>query len=178
MRKEYRRAVREAFAARVIELCPGFNPVKVSSPLLHSGESIFRWMPCDRLKTFVILVPSPTGHQAFTLEIGWSTAGRFPELSVRPSLVLAAEDPLPIHVEEGIVRIGDLNDRRDMWWHLPDPAMDSPGDLEALKSSLEPVSVEEAAETVRPKVDEALDVLVGVGIPFLRVVARRYCSAE
>jgi hypothetical protein len=178
MRKEYRKAVRAEFATRLAVVAPGFDPVKVSAAVLGGGESVFRWAPCGSLHTFVILVPSPTGHQAFTLEVAWSTAGRFPEVTARPSLVLGADDPLPIDVEEGILRIGDLGERRDVWWHLPDPAVERPGDLEALKRSLEPISPADATEVVRPRVEEAVDVLLRSAEPFLRDLAVRRCGYD
>lgn len=170
--------MRAEFATRLAELAPGFGPVKVSATVLDGGESVFRWAPCESLHTFVILVPSPTGHQAFTLEVAWSTAGRFPDVTARPSLVLGTNDPQPTHVEEGILRIGDLSERRDVWWRLPDPAVERPGDLEALRKSLEPISAADATAEVRPRVEEAVDVLLGSAVPFLRDLAVRCCGCD
>jgi len=101
---------------------PGFDPVKVEAQVLFGGETVFRWAASDQLDCFVFLVPDPKGRQSFTIELAWSTEGRFPEATSRPTLILGAEDPDPTDVEEGVVRLGDLADRRDAWWNLPDPA--------------------------------------------------------
>ncbi len=81
------------------------------------------------------------------------------------------DDAEPIDVDEGIVRLGGLASRRDLWWPLPDPSLDRPGDLGALRQSLEPLPPETAIEHARPPVAEALEVVCRHAIPFLHAWA-------
>ncbi|MDH3207144.1 MAG: hypothetical protein OEO79_11065 [Gemmatimonadota bacterium] len=168
MRKEYRKAVRELFSRRLDEMLPNFHAVKLKSPLLFGGESVFRWAAGGELVCFVILVPDPKGRQSFTVELGWSGLGRFPEGSSRPTLMLGPDDPDPVDVEEGIVRLGNLASRDDSWWDLPDPTLERPGDLRVLQSSMEPIDSAIAIGHAEGPVNAALDVLVQDGHSFLR----------
>lgn len=61
--------------------------------------------------------------------------------------------------------------RKDLSWILPDPALERPGDLDALKKSLEPLAPKQALEHARGPVAAALDVLDESGIPFLEAWA-------
>lgn len=175
MRKEYRRAATRLLAKTLEERSPGFGRVKVASDLLLGGETVFRWRPCERVHAFVLLVPHPSGHQAFTLEVAWSARARFPEGTSRPTIFLGLEDPDPVHVPEGILRIGDLDGRKDRWWHLPDPAMERPGDITALQESLEPIDAGEAEKRVSSRIAAALESLERSGMPFLEAIALRWC---
>lgn len=172
MRKEYRKAVREAFSKRLAELAPGFALVKVDSPLLFSGETVFQWSPGGRFLGWILLVPD-SKRQAFTLEVGWSNAGAFPEFGMRPSVVLGPDDPLPVDLPAGFVRLGGLSSGTDQWWHLPDAALEKPADLAALQASLEPLSAEAAARAAGAPVKAALELVREHGLGFLETVAAR-----
>ena len=174
MRKEYRKAVRARFIRGLLEALPGFELVKVKAPLLFGGETVFRWAASDSLHCFVILVPDAKGRQAFTVELAWSAAARFPEATSRPTLMLGPEAPWPVDVPEGIVRLGDLTDGQDTWWSLPDPAMERPGDLHALQESLLPVSASVAMDHAEAPVDAALVALAEGGVGFFEMLAKRY----
>lgn len=178
MRKEYRKAVREQLTTGLRRLDSSFAEVKVVSPVLVSGESVFESSVCDGLTTFLLLFPSPTGQQAFTLEVGWSTEGRFPDVVARPSKILGPADPIPIHESEVILRIGDLAGTGDRWWQLPDPAVERPGDLQALQESIEPIDPGKAAETVAASVSEALELIAEVTLPFLSRLAAQHRDSE
>jgi len=178
MRKEYRKAVRERLTQGLRRLDPSFAEVKVVSPVLGFGESVFESSVCDGLRAFLLLIPSPTGQQAFTLEIGWSTKGRFPDVGARPSTILGLGDRLPIHQSEAILRIGDLAGTADCWWQLPDPAVERPGDLQALQESIEPIDSARAAEVVAAPVVEALKLVAEVALPFLSQLALQHCESE
>lgn len=167
VRKEYRRAVAELFLERLAECAPDFERVLLASPLLFGGESIFRWDISEDFHAFVLLVPSPQGHQAFTVELAWSCFARFPEAGMRPSVMLGPDDPQPTALDEGIVRLGGLASRTDVWWSLPDPAMERPGSVEALQESMEPIPSRAARTHASEAVDAAVTMLVDVGIPFL-----------
>jgi len=176
MRKEYRRAIRERVAAGLERDLPAFKPVKIQSRVLFGGESVFRWPACSQLHCFILLVPSPTGRQAFTLELAWSDKGRFPDVTSRPTVMVAPGDPPPIELEEAIVRLGALAGRGDLWWELPDPALERPGDIAALQESIEPLSVSVATERAVGPVNEALQVLSDVGLTFFEALAKVKCA--
>jgi hypothetical protein len=174
MRKEYRKAVRARFIRSLSSALPGFELAKVRSPLLFGGETVFRWTVADTLHCFVILAPDPKGRQAFTVELAWSTAGRFPEGSARPTLVLGPGAPWPVDVPEGIVRLGDVRDGQDAWWSLPDPALERPGSLEALQESVAPVTPAAAMDRAEAPVDTAILALVDGGVGFFEMLAGRH----
>ena len=159
------------FAEGLARRLPGFEPVKVDAPVVFGGVRVWRWNPVGDFVGFVLLVPNPTGHQTFTIEIGWSGAGRFPEIGMRPSIILGPDDPSPVDVAEGVVRLGDLASRSDLWWSLPDPAVEQPGSLSALMKSTERVPAKVAAEVAEGPVTEALALLELHGIAFLEEVA-------
>lgn len=174
MRKEYRRAIRDLFKGAVARALAGFLPVKLRSPILFGGETVFRWTPGGELQCFVILVPDHRGRQSFTVELAWSTAGRFPDITARPSIVLAPGDPDPVEVLEAVVRLGDLHTRRDLWWDLPDPASENPGDIEALRLSILPIDSSAATRAAKTPVNAAVTILMDSGVPFLETLAERH----
>ena len=165
MRKEYRKAVRERFARGMADRFPHFELTKVDSPILFGGESVFRWEKTNDLHCFVVLVPDLKGRQAFTLELGWSRRGRFPAVSMRPSILYSPDDPVPVDTEEAVVRLGGLVSGTDLWWSLPDRGLERPGDLGALEASLERIPGEVARQHARAPVEAALDVLEEHGPP-------------
>ena len=170
MRKEYRRAVRELFTRGMASRFPHFEPIKVKAPILFGGDSVFRSEPKPGVSHFVLLVPDARGRQAFTVEFAWSNAGRFPDVSSRPSVFLTPDDPPPKQVEEGIVRLGSLVSRTDRWWSLPDPAVERPGDLKALQASLEPIADEVALADAETPVQSALTLLQEEGVAFFEAM--------
>ena len=178
MRREYRRAVEKLFAGVLADRLPGFEPVRVSSPLLIGGEKVYRWRATESLDTHVLLVPSPQGHQSFTVEIAWSDQGRFPESGMRPSVMLAPGDPWPTDVTEGIVRLGGLAGTSDAWWDLPDPAVENPGGLDALVESTKPIPPAVAAAHAEEPVSQALAGLERYGVPFVEAVVLAHGGVE
>ena len=172
MRKEYRKAVRKAFTLGLAETAPEMKPVKVDSPLLFSGETVFRWSPGAGFMGWLLLVPDQK-RQAFTVEVGWSNQKRFPALGMRPSVMLGPDDPLPFDQPEGFVRLGALTSRTDRWWALPDPAMENPGSIRALKASLEPLDQSTADRDAERPVAEALSEFAESGMPFLEAMAKQ-----
>ncbi|NNF27034.1 MAG: hypothetical protein HKN73_07440, partial [Gemmatimonadetes bacterium] len=175
---EYRRAVEKLFARGLADRLPGFEPVRVSSPLLFGGEKAYRWRATQSFDAHVLLVPSPQGHQSFTVEIAWSDRGRFPEGGMRPSVMLAPGDPWPTDVNEGIVRLGGLAGTSDAWWHLPDPAVENPGDLDALVESTKLISPTVAEAYAEEPVSQALASLERHGVPFVEAVVMAHGGVE
>ncbi|MCG8588354.1 MAG: hypothetical protein MJE66_03610 [Proteobacteria bacterium] len=177
MRKEYGRALRELFDTGLGKVAPEYERVSISSPYLSPPERTYRFVASETLHCWILLCPHPSGHEAFTVEVGWSREGRFPALSVRPSPVLdpaAAEDQ-----RECVLRVPWLRDGGDAWWELPNPAVSRPGDTAALQESLEPMAPERAEALVGPLVDDALEALATAGLPYLaRSIARAAATRE
>lgn len=169
--------MRERFTEALAERLPAFEPTKVDAPVLFGGQTVFRRALCDGLHVFVVLTPDAKGRQAFTVELAWSTSARFPEVTMSPSLMLGPDDPDPIDQDEAIVRLGGLAERADRWWDLPDPARSKPGDLEALRRSLEPVPHDVARRRAARPVNAAVSMLVESGVPFLEALASRWCGS-
>ncbi len=178
MRKEYRWAVRERFSRGIAELLPGFVPRKVRSQLLFGDETVFAWEAGQGLLVFVLLVPDAKGRQSFTVELGWSVHNRFPEGSIRPSIILGPTEEIPPDLEEAIIRLGSLVSPTDLWWDLPDPALERPGDLEALRAGLEPIERDIAIAHAEAAVSAALDTLMEKGLPLLESVAAVHTGQE
>lgn len=167
MRREYRKAVRQRFREAMEARLPEFGLVKIRAPILFAGDTVFRRVAGPDLHTFILLVPAASDRPTFTVEVGWSSLGRFPEISMRPSVIPGPPDPPPLDLPEGVIRLGGLHDGSDLHWRLPDPALDRPGDLEALQDSLEPVPPEEALKLAGEPVSRAMDILLESGISFL-----------
>lgn len=85
--------------------------MKVDAPILFTGETVFRRVVREMIHTFILLVPGVSEHQSFTVELGWSSRGRFPDISMRPSVMLAPSDPLPLERPEGVTRLGNVGRR-------------------------------------------------------------------
>jgi len=167
MRKEYGKALRAHFTRRMKEALPQFAPARITSVYLNRGERVFCWRASESVFGWIILSPSATGHQAFTVEVGWSSLGRFPELSMRPSVMGAAEVDLMSPPAEGALRVGTVSGNRERWWQLPDPALENPGSLTALAASLDPLTSSAAQAAVAPHVEDAMAELVDHAVPFL-----------
>jgi hypothetical protein len=91
VRKEYGVALREVFSETLTAVCPYFALVKKPTMLAGvPGERAYRWIVTDSQHLWVVLVPDQQ-REAFTIELGWSRLGRFPQLTMRPSLVAPAD---------------------------------------------------------------------------------------
>lgn len=169
MRKEYGRALRTIFESELRLRLPQFEPVHVTSAFLWPGERAFRWTPMDGHACWILLLPDKKGREPFTIEVGWSTLGRFPELSVRPS----PEGPNPAREEFGrdeyVCRLGNTQFGRDYWWEIE--RLQAPTDpaeaLRTLERQTRRVSAEEASTRIAPLVDDALGAFEQHGLPYL-----------
>jgi len=168
MRKECGKALRELFTAEMKTVLPQFLPVKVSSKYIFPGERAFRWIPVEPVHLWILLVPHHKGGEEFTVEIGWSKLGRFPELSMRPSLPGPSERRDEFALDEYVCRLGMLISGRDYWWEVEH--FEFPDSEEAwmayLQSKVNPLSTQEAIQIVRPRVQDAVEKLRLHAVPY------------
>ena len=174
MRKEYGKALRDMFTAEMKSQLPGFVPVKVTSPYIGPGERAFRWVPAEPLHCWILLCPDQKGREAFTVEVGWSRLGRFPELSMRPSSAVPSPGRDELALDEYVCRLGEIVAGGDFWWELE--SNESPDTQEAymayLQAKVTPVSPQEAKRIVQPHVQDALDKLRFHGVPYLEELTK------
>src|SRR3954462_9027221 len=107
MRKEFKRALKEQFCEKLIECDRGFSEIKSRSLYIFPRDIVYtKLTERDNVRLFVIVLVEEK-RDAFSLEVGWSTLGRFPELSPRP-----AGRPTPNRIEfsrpEFVCRLVDL----------------------------------------------------------------------
>lgn len=164
MRKEYGKALHAAFEERMHETFPDFLPTKVQSKLTFPGERYFCRSVGDRLRLWVILVPSPKA-ESFTVEVGWSRLGRFPELSGRPSSRFPSPERTEFAQDEYFARLASLWTTHDPWWEVEPFSMTDI--MENILRSASPVSPEAAREKVAPAVEDAIEKLRVYGVPYL-----------
>lgn len=171
MRKEYGKVLRDRFTRNMRARLPHFDPIKIESAYVFPGERLFRWVPEDALHCFVILVPSHKNTDEFTIELGWSTRGRFPERG-RPAGI-ASPERAEFGEDEFTCRMGDLWANEDVWWQITefDP-LNPESQLQYILASTKPICAEEAQAAVEPKVEDAFEKLVDHGIPYLEEFVR------
>jgi len=176
MRKEYGKVLRQLFSAEMTNRLPRFLPVKVSSIHILPGERAFRWIPVEPIHFWVLLCPDQKGREAFTVEIGWSKLGRFPELSMRPSFEAPSSRRDEFAMDEYVCRLGMLVSGRDYWWELE--ALEDLDSQEAcmvyLQRKVNSVSPQEAIRVVRPHVEDAMEKLLLYGVPYLEELQGSY----
>ncbi len=169
MRKEFRKKLKQQFGDAVRQHANGFSEMKIRSPF---GEIVYaKITKPEKTGLFIIVFPDMK-REAFTLELGWSRKGRFPELPFRPS-----GSPTQTRTEfaqpEFVCRLANLLGLDDYWW-LVQPVIDPLNDdyVELLKASVEPISAEEAELVVKPHVEDAIQKLVEFGLPYLEEYLR------
>jgi len=130
------------------------------------GERAYRWAVTDSRHAWVVLVPDQK-REAFTIELGWSRKGRFPQLTMRPSFArpkdAGAED-------EYLCRLGELSRGQDWWWTIEELPLDATQDqmMAYIVAQTQPISPETARSRIMPHVQQAVEEFQGFGIPFLR----------
>lgn len=169
MRKEYGNALRREFTAQMKVKLPQFHPVKISSIYVWPGERAFRWIPVEPIHLWILLCPDQKGREAFTVEIGWSRLGRFPELGMRPSFELPSSRRDEFKVDEYVCRLGVQAAGDDYWWELESlEGLDSQEAYMAyLRRQANPISPQEATGAVRAHVGDAMEKLLLHGVPYL-----------
>lgn len=171
MRKEYGKALRDGFAAGIAARAPLYRPWREKSPYVWPGERVFRRMVLPPLACFVVLVPSETGHPAFTVEIGWSASGLLAD--ARQRVIDLAAEPAAFTEDNFICRLSRLWDARiDHWWRFGPDLLDPKGQLENLLAEMRPLSGSAAKATLDPCLRDALDRTIQYGVPYLEAFAR------
>jgi len=175
MKKPYRIAIEKLFSAELKRLCPEFNKVSVKPVCKYNGEAVFA---SDAVKAtlFISVIPHPKGHEEFTVEIGWSTKHRFPELSMRPNMF----DVNELGNDEGMIRLTSFSKipgfgwtfRGVAWewdqkyWLNPEAFRTTP--VEIIDQDTKRVPTDsEAVAAVGDAVTEAINELKTHGLPYL-----------
>ncbi|MET0065219.1 MAG: hypothetical protein ABW076_02640 [Candidatus Thiodiazotropha sp.] len=166
MKKEYGKALRQLFAKRMQDEWPLFRETKVKTIYLFPGERAFLWVVSEQLYCWVVLSPSPKDYDQFTLLIGWSMLGRYPELNAIPSTRFPSADHEEFTEQEYLIRLPMLWTDKDPWWVVRKfkPARNN----QDLLAQVAPIAPQQAIAQVMPRVDEALEKLRSHGIPYLR----------
>jgi hypothetical protein len=170
MRKEYGKVLRERFSALMKQHLPQFQPTKYPAhPYVWPGDRIFRWIPREPLHCFIILVPDKKGYDDFTLEIGWSTLGRYPE--VARGIALPTPERTEFEESEFLCRLPRLVfSLLDDGWGVSINSWNRYTEYSAeehVHAALAPLSVEEARAAMIPAVEEAMKLLLSHGMPYL-----------
>jgi hypothetical protein len=175
MRKEYGKALRDAFDRQMKAKLPAFRPLKTESMYIFPGEQVYYRMPREPINCIIILVPSRTDTDEFTIEIGWSKLGRFPEC-MRPCLEPPTSARAEFEQPEYICRLSHLWGREDVWWRVGSAAkldlLNPEDQVKALMARVRSVSPEEAKAAVRGPVDEAIAQITAYAVPYLDEFAR------
>ena len=123
-----------------------------------------------RMNFFIVLLIAHN-RDAFSVELGWSTAG------VWPARLVPMMSSVDHGVPEGRVRLHRLaapGDRLDQWWEIvKQPALE---DLDAWLR--EPLPERQAINNVAPLVDDAIGKLATVGARFFEEVARAHSVSD
>lgn len=167
MRKEYGLVLRETFSETLAVVCPSFAPVRKPAMLTPvPGERVWRRVVAADRHLWVAVVPDQN-REAFTIELGWSRLGRFPQLSMRPSLAQPRDAGSP---EEYLCRLGALSRGRDWWWVIEEPPLGAGKQalMAYLLAQTQPVAPAVARARVLPLVQEGVAEFVHHGLPFLR----------
>jgi hypothetical protein len=167
MRKEYGAALREVFSETLTAVCPSFMLVKKPSMLACvPGERAYRWIATHSQHMWMVLVPDQQ-REAFTIELGWSRLGRFPQLTMRPSFVAPEDAAME---DEYLCRLGDLSRGKDWWWTIEELPLDATQDqfMAYILAQTLPLSPEVARSRIVPHVEEAMGEFERFGLPFLR----------
>jgi hypothetical protein len=168
MRKEYRKALLKHFDKRIQEMIPEFSPVNLSNIYFTLGDRAFEKRLLNGESHWINLNINPK-FECFTVEIGWSALGRWPELSMRPS-ALRPNHNSEFAEQEYITRLPFLWTTDDYWFEIE--PFNSNTDLESLKKQLEPIKSNKAHEKVTPMVEESVDRIVEYAIPYFEERAK------
>jgi hypothetical protein len=174
MSKTFNQAVRAAFEREMGSRLPRFEPWREKSTYLWSGERVWRWVPSATAPHyFVLLVTSAKGYNEFTIELGWSTLRRFPQLSVRPSPARPEPEHPEFGREEFLCRLSQVGSAQDRWWgpdviSMSHSSAEETMDLLARAEQLtRAMAHDEARENARSLVADSVSLLIRDGIPYL-----------
>ncbi|MCP5150639.1 MAG: hypothetical protein H6982_07765 [Chromatiales bacterium] len=165
MRKEYGKVLRSVFAARMKTAAVDFPETKVKSMYFWPGDRAYCWKVDAQLHCWIVLSPSDR-YEQFTVLVGWSTLGRYPELGMVPSPREPTPDRSEFEEPEYLTRLAQLWTDEDAWWVVEPFA--APESMAALQASIEPIPAAEARARVTPVVENAIAKVTEVAIPYLR----------
>lgn len=168
MKREYKRALQESFARRFLALHGEFERQRPAKPYFSGDELVLRADGAGGSGCFVIVSPHGSGHDAFTVEVGWSKHGGQPKLSMRPS----AGNPFDATIatnDDFVTRLAYLDDKIPEFWYLERPVLGLSEDemLRQILESTKPLTAEEADARVQVAVREAVEAATRIGVPFL-----------
>lgn len=168
MRKEYGKTLRSLFQKAMKTVAPDFLPTTVNSPYFAPGDLAFARRLDNGSSLWINLSPNKSGYEKFTVELGWSKAGRWPQLTTYPSPV-RPENTKEYELEEYITRLAFLWGNRDLWFEIePFGLSKTRQELMAnLKQQMEPISTDLAILKVEPVIDECMEKLKQYGLPYL-----------
>jgi hypothetical protein len=160
MNKLYRGVLRDEFLRLMKDRHPSFQLTK---GWLAGEIALEKRISGTSVSVFVMIVPDLRGGERFTVEMGWSTKGRFPEPEMRPSSSLKFDGSEFRH-DEFICRLGEIINGEDEWWVIEKPDIQ----VAVLRSIGEQkLSAEVAIEKVKPLVRNAVEKIERFGIPYL-----------
>jgi len=165
MKKEYGKSLRKLFDDLIIEVANEYKPFKPTESSF-AGQKVYCSNKDEGPWRFIILSPSPTGADEFTVEIGWSRLQRFSDLKMRPSFVKPAD---AIKKEqEYLCRLPVLSMGKDYWWPVGEQlSLLKTDPLKAAIEGARKIPDEEALKTVTQVLRLVKKDLVEYGLPFL-----------
>jgi len=176
MRKEYGKALRTLFSKQMAKQLSQFEEIKINSIYFSPGDRAFRWKAADRLHCWIVLSPSKKDHDEFTVLIGWSKLGRYPELGMVPCAQMPTRFGDEFENEEYLTRLPYLWTDEDRWWVVKE--FRPPSSLAEMQKDLEPVPAREAREAVAPLVHDAMEKIGKMGLPYLEAMSRQVRSRQ
>jgi hypothetical protein len=170
MRKEYGKVLREFFAAHMETTLPLWKPVKPPKSHYFPGERAFVLDRAPVAWLVIILQPNLKDHEAFDIQVGWSTLCRLPEISMRPCIEKprSAEAQSRAEYVCGLRELAFGNEYANGW--VIDErtfSADAAQIISLMMERQEKIADEKARETLAPLVDDAVSALIGVGVPYL-----------
>jgi hypothetical protein len=174
MRKEYGKALRTLFSAKMKQEFSQFDEVKVKSIYFWAGDRAYRWSVTDQLHCWMVLSPSKKDYDEFNLLIGWSKLGRYPELSMVPCADAPSIERVEFEKDEYLTRLPSLWTNKDEWWVVN--KFHAPASVSELQASIKPIPANEAMAAVQPFVEDAVAKIREFAIPYLEEVSRAFKS--
>lgn len=171
MRAAVAKAVRGSFERRLKTELPQFR--RLRGNYLPADCRAFEWSVTDAFRLHLLL-QLHRSEESFTLEVGWSRVGRWPEYVSPPVNADAATV-----ADEMRFRIGLLwSSNADYWWDLAPRASTIPLE-EALKDYQgfldrfrDQAPLPEVLSKVEPMVNDAFRMIREYAIPYLERVAQ------
>ncbi|MGV8124635.1 MAG: hypothetical protein AB2L14_33220 [Candidatus Xenobiia bacterium LiM19] len=170
MRKELGKALRSLFSRAMKEKFHQFRETKVESVYFWPGERAFCLAGRKDLRCWIVLSPSLKDYDMFTVLVGWSRLGRYPELSMIPSIRLPDEAHGEFEEPEYLTRLPSLWTREDAWWVIREPLLEIT--IETLEKQSAPISPEEAQLLTAPHVCDALQKLGKYAVPYFEALQK------